>query len=122
HTYATHFPVLWAGLLLLSLAWLRSGRGKDLAALATIFSLNGLLHMVLDSIVGDIWWFAPFWDQPFSIFPVRPHYKPWWTNFILHWSFALELLVTAWAIHLWRRSRAGGQAAKAQAGGGTGNG
>jgi len=60
--------------------------------------------MVLDSIVGDIWWFAPFVDQRFSLFTVPALYKPWWLNFILHWSFALELAVVGSAVYLWRRT------------------
>jgi len=29
-------------------------------------------------------------------------YKPWWLNFILHWSFALEIALLIWAAWLWR--------------------
>jgi inner membrane protein len=75
-----------------------------MAALAVIFSLNGLLHMVLDTVVGDIWWFAPFVDKPYAFFTVPAVYKPWWLNFILHWSFALELAFVLVAIYVWRRS------------------
>ena len=102
HTYITHFPIVWAGLLIASLAWLYAAEVKSHAGLATIFSLNGFIHMVLDSIVGDIWWFAPFVDKPFAFFSVPALYTPWWWNFILHWSFGLELIVLVWAVYLWR--------------------
>ena len=103
HTYWPHFPAVWIGLLLISAAWFNSARSGRFAALATIFSLNGLAHMFLDSIVGDIWWFAPFVDKSFAFFTVPAAYKPWWLNFLLHWSFALEIAVVIWAVYLHRR-------------------
>jgi hypothetical protein len=35
-----------------------------------------LLHLVLDSIVGDIWWLAPFVDRRYSLFTVPAVYGP----------------------------------------------
>jgi hypothetical protein len=104
HTYVTHFPILWVCLVFISSTWLAWGRSKAMAALAVIFSLNGLLHMVLDTVVGDIWWIAPFVDKPYAFFTVPAVYKPWWLNFILHWSFALELAFVLVAIYVWRQS------------------
>ena len=105
HTYWTHFPVLWAGLLLVSMWWFRRTRSKPFAAVAVIFSLNGFVHMLLDSIAGDIWWFAPMFNIRFSFFTVPALYTPWWLNFLLHWTFALELAVTGGAVFLWYSSR-----------------
>lgn len=102
HTYFSHWPALWLGLLLLSLVLLRLHRSKQSATLAIAFCSMGLLHMLLDSIVGDIWWFAPLLDQPYALFNVPARYTPWWLNFILHWSFALELGLWIWATWLYR--------------------
>ena len=102
HSYFTHFPLVWLALVLLSIAWMRAGRTRAHAALAFIFSMNGLLHMALDTVVGDIWWLAPFVDKPYALFTVPAIYKPWWVNFILHWSFALELVLALIALCLWR--------------------
>ena len=85
-----------------AMVWIRCTWKRSWAALALVFTLNGFGHMLFDSIVGDIWWLAPFVDQPFSLFHVRGVYRPWWLNFILHWSFALELFLLAWAVWLWR--------------------
>jgi hypothetical protein len=104
HAYFTHFPLAWASLLLVSTLWLLSERQKRGATLAFIFSLNGLAHLALDSIAGDIWWFAPFINKRFSLFTVPALYKPWWLNFFLHWSFALELVLVGFAVYLWRRT------------------
>jgi hypothetical protein len=111
HTYFTHVPIVWASMLLASVIfWMSAGRNKALAVLAVIFSLNGFIHLLLDSIVGDIWWLAPFVDRPFSLFTVPALYEPWWLNFVLHWSFGLELFLVAWAVLLWRRVLASAQA------------
>ena len=103
HTYWPHYPIVWIGLLLFFtlLFWFTSKKSTPLLGL--VFSANGFLHMLLDSIVGDIWWFAPFVDKSFAIFTVPALYNPWWLNFVLHWSFMLELLVLSWAILIWRR-------------------
>lgn len=106
HTLWPHFPIVWASLLLASLIWFGAARTRKHAALAIIFTLNGLLHMVLDTIVSNIWWLAPFVDKPYVFFTVPPRYNPWWLNFVFHWSFAFELAIVAWAVHLWRRGPA----------------
>lgn len=102
HTYWPHFPIVWFSLLLLALGWYGLAKEKANASYALIFSLAGCLHMLLDSIVGDIWWLAPFVDQSFALFSVTARYSPWWLNFILHWSFVLELMLVLGALLLWR--------------------
>ncbi|MEH6565278.1 MAG: metal-dependent hydrolase [Halopseudomonas sp.] len=106
HTYWPHYPVIWFSLLSAASLWFSLARVRAGAALALIFAVNGCLHMLLDSIVGDVWWFAPWIDQPFVLFTVQAVYTPWWLNFFLHWSFALELAVWGWAIFLWRHKAA----------------
>jgi hypothetical protein len=102
HTYFAHYPVVWLALLAVSAWWFRSARFQFLPAQALVFSLNGLAHMVLDSIAGDIAWLAPWQMRFFSLFAIRPVYEPWWLNFLLHWSFALEVAITFCAYRLWR--------------------
>jgi inner membrane protein len=104
HSYFTHFPILWLLLLLTSILWFRLSLQRKKATLAVIFSLGGFIHMFLDSIVGDIWWFMPFVDEPFALARVPAIYKPWWLNFLLHWSFGIEIMVVCWAIYLWQTS------------------
>jgi hypothetical protein len=107
HTYFTHFPVLWIALLTISFVWLRSARYQFMPAVAFVFSLNGLAHMALDSIVGDIAWLAPWSMRLYSLFEVPHFYQPWWLNFILHWSFAAEAVLVFCAYRLWRASGVG---------------
>lgn len=61
------------------------------------------LHLLLDTFVGDIWWGAPFYDQPLALFSVPARFSPWWLNFVLHWSFAVELAICGWAGWLYRQ-------------------
>lgn len=103
HTYITHYPIIWITLLFLAIISFKMMRNPYASSLAVIFSLNGLIHMLLDSIVGDIWWFAPLAGKPFAFFTVPALYKPWWLSFIFHWSFALELVILVWAAYLWRQ-------------------
>ncbi len=59
HSYVSHYPVLWFALLLCSLLWLALAKMKTKATLAALFSLNGFVHILLDSMAGDVWWLAP---------------------------------------------------------------
>jgi inner membrane protein len=102
HSYWTHYPSVWICLVMLSLILYYFKRVRAFTLLMIVFSLNGLIHMVLDSIAGVINWFAPFVLNAYSLVTVRALYEPWWFNFILHWTFLVELLVTAWAIIVWR--------------------
>lgn len=106
HTYWPHYPILWFAMLTASCIWFKVSKSESAAALALMFSISGFIHMLLDTVVGDIWWFAPFIDKPYAFFNVEAIYKPWWLNFILHWSFALEILVLGWAYYLWRSKSA----------------
>lgn len=102
HTYFTHYPILWLSMLIVSFVWYGETERRGPAALWCIFSLNGFIHMFLDSVVGDIWWFAPFVDRSYALATVAAVYKPWWLNFLLHWSMLLEVAVVLWALYLWR--------------------
>lgn len=100
HSYITHFPIVWLSLLIVSSAWFCKTSQRKNAVLVVIFSLNAFIHIILDTIVGDIWWLAPFVDRPFSFATVPAMYQPWWLNFLLHWSFVLEMMLVIYALYL----------------------
>lgn len=102
HTYWPHYPIVWLVLLTIASLWLKLSKRKSKAPFLLIFSICGFVHILLDTIVGDVWWFAPFVDKPYALFNVPAIYKPWWLNFILHWTFALEIFVLIWSFVLWR--------------------
>lgn len=103
HAYPSHFPIVWLAMLALSLVWMYRARQKNTPVLVVVFALNGFIHLILDSIVGDIWWLAPFVDRPFSVFQVPAIRQPWWLNFVGHWTFGIEVALTLAALYLWRR-------------------
>lgn len=103
HRYPTHWPLVWLALCTAAWLWRRAAPCSTNAALTWVFGLGGVLHLILDSLVGDIWWLAPLVDQPYALFSVPAGLKPWWLNFLLHWSFAVELAITAWALLLYQR-------------------
>ncbi len=99
HSYFTHFPIVWAALLLLSACWFFPAQRKAGPIVVMIFSIwcstasleiYGGLHQLIMCF--------------FSLVTVPALYKPWWLNFMLHWSFLLELGVVIWALALWRRN------------------
>lgn len=103
HAYALHWPLAWAAvcgsvmcvaLLLKKRAWLLP---------AIIVLANGLLHMVLDTLVGGIAWLAPFNKALWHVTSVPAQYSWWPANFILHWTFLLELLIVLVAYLQWKR-------------------
>lgn len=106
HSYWTHLPVFWSGALALALLLASMRESAFSRACILGFGVNVLLHLVLDTLVGDIWWFYPFIDKPFALFTVPARYSPWWLNFVLHWSMALEVaIVLAAYVHLKRKLR-----------------
>lgn len=103
HMYFPHLPIVWLVLLGLSLLWFKLN--PRYSSLALVFSINGFIHLLLDSVVGDIWWLAPVIDKPYALFHIEALHQPWWLNFLLHWSFLLELSICLVAVIIFLRSR-----------------
>jgi len=105
HTYWTHIPLFWLVTLAISFLVLkRVGNPSHRLPLA-IFGLNIFGHLLLDTVVGDIWWLGPWVDQPYAMFTVPARFQPWQLNFLLHWSFGLELLLVCVAYRQHIRNR-----------------
>lgn len=100
HRYWVHIPAFWlvVAAVVLPVVWRSRWRATGLLFFAVI-----LLHLLLDSIGGGILWAAPFNSQLYSLVEVPATYGHWIVSFLLHWSFALELLIWIWAAILWRR-------------------
>ena len=94
HKYFLHWPIVWISLFLCSaIVWKLTAYQSQKLLLSMLFFAAAILHVILDSLVGDIWWFAPFIDQAYALFKVEAHYQPWWLNFLLHWSFWVEVVI-----------------------------
>lgn len=103
HTYWTHLPIFWLSILSIVYAICLLPKLRDARPFVLMFGANVFLHLALDSVVGDIWWLAPFLDEPFALFSIPARYTPWYLNFLLHWSFWLEIAITLTAYGAWRR-------------------
>lgn len=105
HSYWTHIPAYWFGLYLLLLfpAW-RMGKQRGLLLL-NIVLLNGLLHMVLDSVASSIKWLYPVQDNYLGLFHVPSLYNWWINNYLFHWTFLFEIVITFSAVLILYRDR-----------------
>ncbi|OHV88056.1 metal-dependent hydrolase [Mesorhizobium sp. ORS 3428] len=103
HAYITHWPLFWASIGAAGLIVCSVLRIRHLPSVAVFFA-GAMLHMVLDTIASPIMWLAPFDRHPFELVAVPARYGSWVLSFILHWTFALELLICLWALRLaWLR-------------------
>ncbi|WFP51905.1 metal-dependent hydrolase [Methylomonas sp. EFPC3] len=103
HSYFSHFPLTWLLLVAAAAVYYRRSADRRLPILALVFAGNGFLHMLLDYIASNIYWLAPFVLKPYSLSLVDRVYQPWWLNFLLHRSFAVEIAITATAWMIRRR-------------------
>ena len=102
HEYLTHQPAIYIALLMV--AWgMRSRIGYPLVA----FSLGALVHMVLDSVVGQIAWGWPVSHHAHTMFVVEATHDHWILSFVNHWYFGIEVAITAAAaaVLVWRWRR-----------------
>lgn len=104
HAYFTHYPIVWIIPLILAWAWFLTKKTPYSISAVAFFS-NAFIHLLLDSVVGDIWWLMPFVNRPFVLATVPNLYSPWWLNFILHWSFGLEIMILSFATYLFVRQK-----------------
>lgn len=102
HRYWVHIPVFWlavAGIVLLVL-WRSRYRAVALAFFAGI-----LMHLLLDSVSGGIMWLAPFNTRLWGLVTVPASQPHWILSFVLHWTFAFEILIWGAAVYLYIKGR-----------------
>jgi len=78
-------------------------KNKTLHYIGLVGAANILLHLLLDTFVGFVWWLYPFIDKPYYLFLVPNNYSHWIINFVLHWSFLAELLIVSAAIYMYTK-------------------
>lgn len=100
HRYWTHIPAVWLAIGVASLALPPAFR-----RLAAAFLGGVALHLILDSIGGDILWGWPVTDRFFSLVTVPARHGHWIANYLLHWTFMFELLIWGAALFLFVRHR-----------------
>jgi hypothetical protein len=106
HAYLPHLPLFWVGVLALTAGALSLASRPRVAWVALgVFTTNVLLHLVLDSTAGGIRWLWPWSAAEFRLVEVPARYRPWYLNFVLHWSFLLEIALMLVAVWVYVRRR-----------------
>lgn len=99
HGYVTHWPLFWLALGCVVLPLVRWLRPRFTVA-ALVFFAAVMIHMVLDSIAAPMHWLLPFNDVSIELVTIPARYPHWILSFVLHWTFALEITICAWAAFL----------------------
>ena len=101
HNYLTHRPVLWLCIGLLGVLFSKYENSRLLVAIG----VGGLSHMSLDTVAGAIVWAWPFSQvaRPWVVVPAT--HDLWVMSFLVHWTFAIEILICAGAALIWARTR-----------------
>lgn len=99
HDYWTHIPAFWLLATFTAVALFRIARAPvPWPAVATLLA-GVFLHLVLDTIAGGIAWLYPYYAGRIGLIDVPARFDWWVWNFVLHWSFAFEIAILAWAAH-----------------------
>lgn len=106
HDFVFHWPVFWIGLALLSWFVFRLLKLRGAGVFIGVALANLMLHMILDSVAAEIYWLSPLADFQVNLVEVPARYDWWVWNFVLHWTFLVELSITLAAlITFWRNLR-----------------
>lgn len=98
HSYWTHIPLFWVGVCLGVVAVLYVSRRTKYVPLVILAAANLLVHCFLDTVVAGILWQQPFVHR-YTVFVEVPNVYPYtFLNFVLHWTFAFEVLI--WIVAL----------------------
>jgi inner membrane protein len=105
HSYLTHIPFFWVVLMSVCFFISTVYKQKKLQIILVLLSANLLLHLILDIMCGSILWLYPFSGKTFTFVTV-PAIHQWWVwNFILHWTFLIEIIITSFAAYVLFKSR-----------------
>lgn len=106
HAYLTHKPGAWLIAFAVAALVMRMMRARRSAWLALgVLAANVMLHLVLDTAAGGIRWMWPTSEAELVLSHVPARHEPWWLNFVLHWTFALEAAIAAAGLAWWWRDR-----------------
>lgn len=98
HEYWSHIPSFWLSIAVLTFLIIKITKKNQWKFPAILFFVGIFSHMILDSIAAPIHWLFPFFDRDFQLIDVPAVYNWWVLNFILHWSFLLEIVICGLAV------------------------
>lgn len=98
HTYWTHLPFFWLLLLGVPALIFFITKKQKLLWLTLLIEINIILHLILDTHLGRIQWLYPMSEHAVYLLDVPAIHKNWIWNFVFHWTFLFELLLTSLAV------------------------
>jgi len=104
HSYWTHIPIYWICLYTSVASMFILKKNKKMLLITTFIFIDVMLHILLDTVAGGIMWSYPINTEYLSFFTVLPQYNWWVLNFILHWTFLLEIVIIIFAFTIFKRS------------------
>ena len=104
HRYWVHAPAFWVLTSIPTLFIAKQIVPKHFAAVVAFLVAIGI-HILLDTIAGDIMWLWPFSNELFHLITVEAKYSHWILNFIFHPVFLLEILIWVCAGYLFFGTR-----------------
>ena len=100
HGYWTHIPSFWVAVFSAALLLGLMLRRPPMVLVSIIAGSNVLLHLILDTVAGKVRWLFPLSRRDFVWVDI-PAVHDWWVwNFILHWTFGLEVLLVIGALYV----------------------
>jgi inner membrane protein len=106
HEYLPHLPLAWVPVFALAALILAFSRSAPTWLALWVAAANVLGHLLLDTVAGGIRWLWPFSRSEFVLAHVAARDQHWVLNFVLHWTFALEVLIVALGVWRWSTRRA----------------
>jgi dipeptide/tripeptide permease len=103
HSYLTHIPMFWLALLLIFAGYGGLRKNIPFMALSSTFCLGAILHLVLDTLTGVVYWFYPLSSKGLNIFKVADIHVWWVHNYTYHWTFLIEIGIIAAAMIIFMR-------------------
>ncbi len=104
HEYLPHRPAVWLGLMIVFFVLTRRS-GNRLAPIGMSFCAGALVHLVLDSIAGQIFWLWPLSDSAVTLVTVPATHSHFLLSFMAHWTFKVEIFVTTLGAIVFLHSR-----------------
>lgn len=90
HSYWTHIPSFWLMILCSHLLLSKIMRNKRTRDIIIFFIANVFIHLLLDTIVGGIFWLYPFSQKMFTLLTVPAKSTSWFFNFLFYWTISIE--------------------------------
>lgn len=110
-TYLTHLPVFWLCVTFAAAALCGVMQRQKLTLGCKVFLANIWLHLLLDTTMAPVYWFAPFSDTGIRFYTLELNrmFDFWAFNYLMHPFFACELIIMLAAVWLWFLRQCGGE-------------